>query len=383
MISLYIHIPWCLSKCNYCDYNSYKFVNTLPEQSYADALFADLEQDIRAIGSNYIISSLFFGGGTPSIFSIDTLGLIISSLRAKLQFSHDLEITIEANPKTINKDKCAALLDIGINRLSIGVQSFYANYLQILGRTHSSHDTINSIEAAYAAGFNNINLDLIIGLPAQSIKQAISDVQLAVILEPTHLSIYQLEIKNKFKKYLAKNHIISQLPDIDTQADMQEQIQDYLESCSYDRYEISAYAKNQHVCRHNINYWEFGDYLGLGAGAHSKITINDTVKRFWKVNNPTKYINYAHTPNRISGSYVLNYSDLAAEFMMNALRLVHGVPTELFQKRTYLPISNFTDTLNELRALGLINNDDNKLQATELGLRFLNDIVQFFLSTKC
>ncbi len=378
-LSLYIHIPWCVRKCLYCDFNSYETRISLPEKAYVDALIVDLEQDLpRVLGRS--IHSIFLGGGTPSLFSVEELDRLISGLRSRLQFTPDLEVTMEVNPGTIEQGKLTELRSMGINRLSIGIQSFNDNKLRNLGRIHSGYDAFNVAEEAHFAGLENFNIDLMFGLPEQTVEQAVDDIKTAISLRPAHISYYQLDIEPN----TAFHHLPPNLPDNDTVANIQQCVHDELVRDGYRRYEVAAYARENRQCQHNINYWEFGDYLGIGAGAHGKLTDfvdNDIyrIHRIRKIKHPKVYLKRAGTLTSIGGVDMINSAELPLEFMMNALRLVEGVPIGLFSERTGLSVEKLEPALSRLRERGLLVFNQERLQPTELGLLFLNDLLQEFL----
>ena len=375
-LALYVHIPWCVRKCPYCDFNSHEARGPVPEHAYVDALLADLEQDLPRVWGRRI-ESAFIGGGTPSLFSVEALERLLSGLRARLPLRPDVEITLEANPGAVEQAKFAEFRAIGINRLSIGVQSFHDEHLQRLGRIHDRRAAFAAAEAAHAAGFDHFNLDLMFGLPGQTVEQALADVANAIALQPTHLSYYQLTIEPNTRFYPSP----PTLPDEDTVSLMQERAQAELARRGYQHYEVSAYARAGHRCRHNLNYWEFGDYLGLGAGAHGKLTdpASGQIHRLWKLKHPRDYLAHAGTPAGIGGDAPIFEADLPVEFLMNALRLVEGVPAALFGERTGLPLARLEPGLQQARECGLLETDSNHLRPTEYGLQFLNDLLQLFM----
>ena len=375
-LALYIHIPWCARKCPYCDFNSHEARGPVPESAYVDALLADLEQDLPRVWGRRI-ESVFIGGGTPSLFSAEALDRLLSGLRARLPLRPDTEITLEANPGTVERGKFAEFREIGINRLSIGVQSFNDEQLQRLGRIHDRREAFAAAEAAHAAGLDNFNLDLMFGLPGQTVEQALADIANAVALQPAHLSYYQLTIEPNTRFYQSP----PTLPDDETISLMQERAQAELARHGYRQYEVSAYARENRRCRHNLNYWEFGDYLGIGAGAHGKLTdpAAGRIHRLWKLKQPRDYLASAGTPASIGGDAPIGEADLPVEFLMNALRLVEGVPAALFEERTGLPLTALEPGLNRARERGLMVADSERLQPTEFGLRFLNDLLQEFM----
>ena len=375
-LALYVHIPWCARKCPYCDFNSHEARGPLPERAYVDALLADLEQDLPRVWGRRI-DSLFIGGGTPSLFSAEALDRLLSGLRARLPLRPDLEITLEANPGTVERSKFAEFREIGINRLSIGVQSFDDGHLHALGRIHDRRAAIAAAEAAHAAGLDNFNLDLMFGLPGQTVEQALSDIACALALQPAHLSYYQLTLEPNTRFYRSP----PLLPDDETIDVIQDRAQEELARHGYPRYEVSAYARADRRCRHNLNYWEFGDYLGIGAGAHGKLTdpAAGQIQRLWKVKHPRDYLARAGTPAGVGGDAPVREAELPLEFLMNALRLVEGVPAALFGERAGLPLAALEPGWSQARARGLLENDPERLQASELGLRFLNDLLQAFI----
>jgi len=376
-LSLYIHLPWCVKKCPYCDFNSHEVKNNnFQEEKYVKALIKDLEFELPRIWGRSIIS-VFIGGGTPSLFSANAMETLLSALRARLTLHPELEITLEANPGTADADNFKAYREMGINRLSVGVQSFSNAKLNCLGRIHNSEEAITAVEIAHESGFKEINLDLMFGLPDQTIEEATNDIQQAIALKPTHLSWYQLTIEPNTVFY-AKPPV---LPDDDTLWEMQQQGQNLLTEHGYQQYEISAYAKNKHQCLHNTNYWQFGDYLGLGAGAHSKITdvSKGQVNRFTRQRIPNSFLQKAGTEDVITESRSLTQNDIPLEFMMNTLRLKEGFHPSIFLDRTGLPISHVEAQLEQAEQKGLIQWDIEKIKPTELGQRYLNDLLQLFM----
>lgn len=364
-----------MRKCPYCDFNSHALKNDLPETAYIDALISDLEQELCLIWGRPI-SSIFLGGGTPSLFSPEALDRLFSALRARLAFAPDIEITLEANPGAIEQERFSEYKTVGINRLSIGVQSFNNEQLQKLGRIHSRRDAYNAAEAAHAAGLDNFNLDLMFALPRQTLSQALSDLEEAIALEPAHLSWYQLTIE--------PNTLFHQqqptLPSDEHSWDMQQQGRAKLATAGYTQYEVSAYARGAQ-CLHNLNYWRFGDYLGIGAGAHGKISRADTqtIYRRWKIKQPAAYLRHAESEKRLGGLQVLSENDASLEFMMNTLRLQQGFPSELFMQHTGLPLSLVEEPLREAEERGWIQRQRNQITPTEDGQRFLNDLLGLFL----
>ncbi len=375
-LALYVHIPWCVRKCPYCDFNSHQAPGPLPERAYVDALLADLEQDLPRVWGRRL-ESLFIGGGTPSLFSAEALERLLSGLRARLPLRPDLEITLEANPGAVEQGRFAEFRAAGINRLSIGVQSFNEAHLQKLGRIHDQRAAFAAAEAAHAAGLENFNLDLMFGLPGQNVAEALADVANAMALQPAHLSYYQLTLEPNTRFYRSP----PTLPDEEQVEAIQESAQAALAEQGYARYEVSAYARQGRRCRHNLNYWEFGDYLGIGAGAHGKLTdpASGRIHRLWKLKHPQDYLAQAGTPARLGGDAPIQTADLPVEFLMNALRLTEGVPATLFEERTGLTLAALEPALGRLRERGLMESDPERLQPTAVGLRFLNDLLQAFL----
>ncbi|MEN8217792.1 MAG: radical SAM family heme chaperone HemW [Pseudomonadota bacterium] len=368
-LSLYIHIPWCVRKCPYCDFNSHQIGSELPENDYITALLADLEQDLpRVWGRN--VRSIFIGGGTPSILSPEAIYNLLSGVRARIPVVAGAEISLEANPGTVDTTRFQGFREAGINRLSLGIQSFNDTALQNLGRIHGRNEAISAIEAARQAGFNNINLDLMFGLPAQTIEAALEDLHTAITYEPSHLSWYQLTIEPNTWFY----HQPPRLPDDDLLWEMQTAGQNYLAEQGYFQYEISAYAKPGQRCQHNLNYWKFGDYLGIGAGAHGKISEISTISRLSKQRHPHSYLQSAHS----SAVTTLTVDEVVLEFMMNALRLFEGFTTQEFTENTGLNIACIEKTLQVASARGWLERGQ-RIRATDTGMRFLNDLLGLFV----
>ncbi|MBI2319976.1 MAG: oxygen-independent coproporphyrinogen III oxidase-like protein [Betaproteobacteria bacterium] len=372
-LALYVHIPWCVRKCPYCDFNSHELRGTLDEQRYLDALLRDLEFALPSVWGRRV-HSIFFGGGTPSLLSGGAIERLLSAFRALLPLAADCEITLEANPGVFEAAKFRAYREAGVNRLSIGVQSFEPRHLKALGRIHDADEARRAIAAAQEQ-FDNINLDLMYALPAQSLAEARSDVHTARSFGAAHLSFYQLTIEPNtlFHRFPPP------LPDDEAAWAMQEAIESELSAAGYGHYEISAWAKAGRQCRHNLNYWCFGDYLGIGAGAHSKISFSDRIVRQMRAKHPGEYMRRAADGAPVQEEHEVPAKDLAFEFMMNALRLSEGFPVPLFAERTGLPITAAGKALAEAEARGLIARDHARVRATELGRRFLNDLLQIFL----
>ena len=375
-LSLYIHFPWCVRKCPYCDFNSHEAKGGIPERQYIDALLKDLDQALPSIWGRSI-QTIFMGGGTPSLFSPESMDYLLSQLRARLNFASNIEITMEANPGTAEQERFSEFYAVGINRLSIGIQSFDDYQLQKLGRIHNRREAFRAVEIAHATGFDNFNLDLMFGLVKQTNEQALADLQNAIDLEPTHLSHYQLTIEPNTFFY----HQPPKTPDDDQLFDMQQQCQKLLADRGYTQYEISAYAKDNHQCQHNINYWQFGDYLGIGAGAHSKLSQGQplAIERQWRVKGPQDYLDKVSLGQHISGEQVLKTDDLPLEFMMNALRLVDGFDKILFVERTGMTLDQIEVHQQKAMEAGLIDEDQIRLWPTTRGQQYLNELLQYFM----
>jgi len=363
-LGLYVHIPWCVRKCPYCDFNSYAGNAVPEEEAYVEALLADLA---REEAGGRVVETVFIGGGTPSLFSGGTIARLLSGIRETSNLAADAEITLEANPGTVDAAHFEAYREAGVNRLSIGVQSFDAGALQRLGRIHDPQQAVAAFQVARAAGFENINLDLMFGLPGQDPEAALQDLRQALALAPEHLSWYQLTLEPNTLFYSQP----PRLPGDEILWTMQEQGLALLESAGYERYEVSAFARQGRTCRHNLNYWCFGDYLGIGAGAHGKVTV-EGVSRYWKPRHPRRYL---ESPTAAGRRQVAG-QELALEFLMNALRLVDGVEESLFTSRTGLPLQALEPALSRLREQELMMPD--RLQATPKGLDFLDDLLLCF-----
>lgn len=374
-LSLYIHYPWCVKKCPYCDFNSHQQSDVQLEKQYVQALVADLSHELPGIWGRSI-HSIFIGGGTPSLISVEQLDDLISHLRALLNFSPAIEFTLEANPGTVDYVKFAEFRQLGINRLSLGVQSYHDETLEKLGRIHSAKEAILAIESAYKAGFENINQDIMFALPGQDLKHAKADLQQAIELQTPHLSYYQLTLEPNTLFALHP----PRLPDDDLSYTIQTQGHELLQQQGYEQYEVSAWSKPNHQCQHNLNYWQFGDYLGIGAGAHGKITHRDkqAIIRNWKLKQPEQYIN-GEKRQFMGEQRSLIEADLIFEFMLNALRLTQGVPRELFFQTTGVPIIKMQALLQQASEKGLLTAESQRICATDLGFQYLNELQELFL----
>ncbi|KRW83845.1 radical SAM family heme chaperone HemW [Marinobacter sp. P4B1] len=370
-LSLYIHVPWCVRKCPYCDFNSHAIRGDIPEAAYLQAILEDLEPDLAYLRSRPI-ESVFIGGGTPSLMTGDFYQQLFTALRQRMDFSDNAEITLEANPGTLEAGRFESFREAGINRLSIGVQSFNPEHLKTLGRIHNAQAAHEAIEAARAAGFDNFNIDLMHGLPVQTPEQAIGDLREALSHNPAHLSWYQLTIEPNTEFFSRP----PPLPDDDRLWAIYQQGSEFLHAAGFTDYEVSAWSRPGRESRHNLNYWLFGDYLALGAGAHGKVSLEDgRIIRYWKTRQPDAYLN--RIGSRTSGTEAIEPEDRALEFMMNALRLKQGADEQLFSERTGLPLSTVAVQLGSLRKQGLLT--PHRIQATEQGQRYLNSLLEQFL----
>jgi oxygen-independent coproporphyrinogen-3 oxidase len=374
-LGLYIHLPWCEKKCPYCDFNSHQ-ADSIPEQAYISALLNDLEQDLPLIWGRRI-DSIFIGGGTPSLFSATAIEQLFSGLRSLLNFAPVIEITMESNPGSADAKNYLGYHEAGVNRLSIGVQSFNDQNLQTLGRVHNGAQAESAFAIARRAGFDNINLDLMFGLPAQNLAAAIADLEQAIALGPEHISLYQLTLE---PNTLFHHQPPADMPDDDLCWEQQTACQALLAKHGYRQYEVSAYCLDKHESKHNLNYWRFGDYLGIGAGAHGKITLGgeNRVLRRVRQRQPRAYLERAGRDS-ISSETVLGDEDLLFEFMLNALRLKHGFETSLFHDNTGLSLNLLLPGLELARDKGLIEFNGAKIVPTELGFCHLNDLQVLFL----
>ena len=372
-LSLYIHVPWCVRKCPYCDFNSHEARGDIPEDRYIRALISDLDQALPLIWGRRVYT-LFFGGGTPSLLSAAAIETVLSAVRARVPLAIDAEITLEANPGTFEAAKFAAYRAAGVNRLSIGIQSFNARHLKALGRIHDDEQARRAVEIA-RGNFDNFNLDLMYALPGQMHAEAKADIGAALAWEPPHLSVYHLTLEPN--TYFHRHP--PAVPDDDAAAEMQDSIATTLSEAGYDHYETSAYARPGLRARHNLNYWTFGDYLGIGAGAHTKLSFPDRVVRQARFRQPREYMEHALAGSALQTEHPVAADDIAFEFMMNALRLNQGFRVSLFEERTGLPLVSVLPALNEAEGRGLIERDHERIAPTPLGRRFLNDVLQIFL----
>ena len=371
-LALYIHLPWCVRKCPYCDFNSHQGKDNIPQARYIDALLSDLEQDLPQVWGRRL-SSIFIGGGTPSLFAPEQLDRLLGGIRARITCLPDMEMTMEANPGTFEQERFRGFRDCGINRLSIGIQSFDDRQLQALGRIHSADEAHRAVEMAREAGFDNINLDLMFGLPGQNQSQGLADLEQALALDPEHLSWYQLTIEPN--TLFHKQPPI--LPDDDLIWELQQQGQQRLAEAGFAQYEISAYARAGRACRHNLNYWQFGDYLGIGAGAHGKLSSSQPagIQRLWKLRQPEAYMTAA---DRVSGREWLSGADTVFEFMLNSLRLKQGFTEPLFKAHTGADFEQIRTPCEQALAQGLMVRDGLNWRASERGYWFLNDLISRF-----
>ena len=372
-LSLYVHIPWCMKKCPYCDFNSHERRDDVPEAQYVDALISDLEFALPSIWGRRV-ETVFFGGGTPSLFSADAIDRILAAVRARVPLSPDAEVTLEANPGTFEQDKFKDFKAAGINRLSLGVQSFDPEFLQVLGRVHDDREARAAGHAALAI-FGNVNFDLMYALPGQTLAAARADVAAALDLSPPHLSFYHLTIE---PNTLFHRHPPA-LPDEDAAADIEDAVEEALARAGYVHYETSAHAMAGSECRHNLNYWRFGDYLGIGAGAHSKLSFRDRVIRQVRYKQPQQYMDNAMRGEPLLESHAVARDDMGFEFMLNALRLTRGFPIALFAERTGFPLTLVQKGLDAAEQRGLIERDHLQVRPTLRGRRFLNDLQGLFL----
>jgi len=378
-LTLYVHIPWCVRKCPYCDFNSHEARAPIDERGYIDALLADLDHDMPLVDGR-ALQSIFIGGGTPSLFAPESIDRLLCGVRARLACVPDMEITLEANPGTVEQGRFAEFRSAGINRLSIGVQSFDDDLLERIGRIHGRREAIRAAESAHDAGLANFNLDLMYGLPKQTLDQALADLQTACDLEPAHLSHYQLTLEPNtwFHRHPPP------LPDDEQIWDMQEACQRVLAEQGYTQYEVSAYAQDGRQCRHNLNYWQFGDYLGIGAGAHAKLTDTSIqqARRLWKHKQPKAYLQSIAEHSAHGGDTALLPEDASFEFMINALRLNAGFTESLYRERTGLGLETIMAILQTGLEQNLLEQDGETWRASSHGQRFLNDLLGLFAPEK-
>jgi putative oxygen-independent coproporphyrinogen III oxidase len=373
-LSLYIHIPWCVRKCPYCDFNSHESKQEIPEVAYVDALIADLEQATPLIWGRKM-HSVFFGGGTPSLFSAESIDKILSHVRMLTPLEYGAEITLEANPGTIDTAHFLGYKEAGVNRVSIGIQSFNENHLKALGRIHNREQAIQAAALAINT-FDQVNLDVMYALPEQALDQALQDAQMACDLKPAHLSFYHLTLEPNTPFHRTP----PSLPDDDTSAEMQEQIESLLAQHGYDNYETSAFSQAGKQCKHNLNYWTFGDYLGIGAGAHSKLSFHDKIIRQARHKHPKRYMEFTAEGKAIDQEWQIKQEDLGFEFMMNALRLSNGFDKDLIALRTGIPFITLQKQVKQAIKLGLISDELQLIKPTLKGRRFLNNLLDIFLT---
>ena len=376
-LALYAHVPWCIRKCPYCDFNSHALKESLPAQEYVDALLRDLDGEMDTAQRRPLVS-IFLGGGTPSLLPADAVARLLEGVRKRMVLAPGCEITLEANPGVVEHGQFAELREAGVNRLSLGVQSFDDSALVRLGRIHSGAEAIRALERAHDAGFERINLDLMFGLPEQSLAAGLRDLRTALALAPAHLSWYQLTLEPNTLFHRQP----PALPDDDTVWELQEQGQALLAEHGLVQYEVSAYARPGEECRHNLNYWTFGDYLGIGAGAHGKLSdaAQGAIERRAKTRHPSAYLAAAPRGEALSSRWRLSVADAVTEFMMNALRLTGGFDPALMAERSGLPRAQFRPGLEAAQAQGLLACSDTRVHPTTLGRRFLNDLVALFCS---
>jgi putative oxygen-independent coproporphyrinogen III oxidase len=373
-LSLYIHFPWCVKKCPYCDFNSHQLKGEIDEKRYIDALKQDLLNDLDGV-ENRRLQSIFLGGGTPSLFSGESIGELLDHIKQKIGSAPDLEVTLEANPGTLEHRPFESYLSAGINRLSLGVQSLNNDSLQTLGRIHNADNARQAIKQAQASGFENINLDFMFGLPNQQIHNLLEEIDQILEFQTSHISFYQLTLEPNtlFHRYPPT------LPNDDELVGMQDALSNRLSLAGFERYEVSAYAKNGSYSKHNINYWQFGDYLGIGAGAHSKITSSKGINREWKEKRPDSYLQKIEGNAISQNSTRVTHPTILFEYMLNALRLKLGFDLDQCEKRTGVSVKTVIDSLTKPKQLNLIQIDDNRVSCTEKGYLFIDEILQDLL----
>jgi putative oxygen-independent coproporphyrinogen III oxidase len=376
-LALYVHMPWCVRKCPYCDFNSHAAPEHVPQAQYIDTLLQDLQSDLPAVQARPL-TSIFFGGGTPSLFEPEQIARLLEGVRREIAFADPIEITLEANPGTIEHGRFSGYRDAGINRVSLGAQTFNEEQLRLLGRIHGQHDIARAVEELRQAGIDNFNLDLMYGLPAQTLPQALQDLESALALRPAHLSHYQLTLEPGTVFY----HRPPPLPDPDDSWQMQVECQALLAARGFEQYEVSAYARSGRRSRHNLNYWQFGDYIGIGAGAHGKLTMLEganAIIRTTRVRQPREYMSRT-ADRRVVEVREVAADDLPFEFMLNALRLMDGFSEAEFEERTGLPFVTLASTIAAARRKGWLEQDEpTHWRPTEDGQRFLNDVQELFL----
>lgn len=372
-LGLYAHIPWCVRKCPYCDFNSHAKTDRLPETAYVDAMLADLQSQAERVQGRKL-ESVFIGGGTPSLFSCDAIARLLEGIAERLDCAPDMEVTLEANPGTVEAEMFAGYRQAGVNRLSIGIQSFNNIYLERLGRIHSSDEALQAVRLAKTSGFDRLNLDLMFGLPGQSPEDALADINTAIASQPTHLSFYQLTLEPNtlFHQYPPR------LPEEETTWQIQQVCRQALISAGFLQYEISAWAREGDRCRHNQNYWQFGDYLGIGAGAHGKLTDINTrqISRNWRVKHPDSYLK---TTGIVGGEIVVMQEELPVEFLMNHLRLRDGFTPSIFEARTGLSFDCLNEPLTQCIREGLLMQDEDRICCTNRGWNFLDNVLEVFV----
>jgi len=375
-IAIYVHLPWCVRKCPYCDFNSHALKTSRPDDAYIDALIRDFNAELPLLGGRRV-DTVFFGGGTPSLFAPQDFARLLDALRSRIDFAADVEVTLEANPGTIERGRFAEYRQAGINRVSLGAQTFGQRALEQLGRIHSADDTHRAVEELRAAGIGNFNLDLMYALPMQTLDEAISDVRTACALQPSHVSYYQLTLEPGTVFHARP----PPLPDDEVAWQMQSAGQGLLEAAGFQQYEVSAYARAGNQCRHNLNYWLFGDYVGLGAGAHGKLSVElpARILRTAKAKIPRDFQNATQRSCVGGERHWVPIADIPFEFMLNALRLNDGFTKQCYEMRTGLSIESFAAPMEASRQRGLVHVTDDAYQPTELGRRFLNDLQSAFL----
>ncbi|OQW93170.1 MAG: YggW family oxidoreductase [Beggiatoa sp. IS2] len=376
-LSLYIHFPWCIRKCPYCDFNSYPVRHSIPQTEYLTTLLIDLEQDLSKVAGRELIS-IFIGGGTPSLFSPEIVEQLLSQISKQIPIQTGAEITLEANPGTVDRHHFKAFHTAGINRLSLGIQSFNEIQLQHIGRIHGRQEAITAIHAVREAGFENFNLDLMFGLPKQTVTMALDDLETAISFQPPHLSWYQLTVEPDTLFYQQP----PTLPEEESLWDIYTHGKAYLITQGYHPYEISAYTHSEQYCYHNLNYWTFGDYLGIGAGAHGKITDSTTgmITRTTKPVDPDQYLRSAQTQSKIAETAILTKADIRLEFMMNALRLCDGFTISQFIARTGLNFNDIAQAIQQAKNQGWLTEENQHIRPTTVGMQFLNNLLELFVA---